>query len=99
MSRVEQVRPHHSPLLTPFAAFLREPKVVETFQELWNTDELLVSFDAMYASMTKRRPRVESLTLCGPRRNFSLPIGPHARRDIEPSAPWQHIDQQPDPTE
>ncbi|GAA5874066.1 hypothetical protein JCM3774_001597 [Rhodotorula dairenensis] len=55
-----------------------EPKVIQTFQELWNTEELLVSFDAI---------------------NFSLPIGPHARHDIEPSAPWQHIDQQPDPTD
>ncbi|GAA5821777.1 hypothetical protein JCM11251_001020 [Rhodosporidiobolus azoricus] len=31
--------------------------------------------------------------------NFSLPVGPHARNDIEPSKPWPHIDQQPTPTD
>lgn len=39
------------------------------------------------------------LSATAARSNFSLPIGPHARRDIEPSAPWPHIDQQPDPVE
>ncbi|BGP50830.1 hypothetical protein JCM10450v2_006756 [Rhodotorula kratochvilovae] len=55
-----------------------EPKVIETFEELWGTKELLVSFDAI---------------------NFSLPVGPHARQDIQPASPWPHIDQQPEPTD
>ncbi|GAA5869113.1 hypothetical protein JCM8547_008700 [Rhodosporidiobolus lusitaniae] len=29
--------------------------------------------------------------------NFSVPVGPHARTDIEPTKPWPHIDQQPAP--
>ncbi|GAA5904999.1 hypothetical protein JCM8208_007656 [Rhodotorula glutinis] len=55
-----------------------EPKVVETFEELWGTHELLVSFDAV---------------------NFSLPVGPHGRTDLQPAAPWPHMDQQPAPTD
>ncbi|GAA6031394.1 hypothetical protein JCM8097_005640 [Rhodosporidiobolus ruineniae] len=29
--------------------------------------------------------------------NLSIPVGPHARTDIEPAKPWPHIDQQPEP--
>ncbi|GAA5900921.1 hypothetical protein JCM6882_005979 [Rhodosporidiobolus microsporus] len=55
-----------------------EDKVVEVFEELWGTKELIVSFDAI---------------------NFSLPVGPHARTDVEPTKPWPHIDQQPTPAD
>ncbi|GAA5972513.1 hypothetical protein JCM11641_001878 [Rhodosporidiobolus odoratus] len=55
-----------------------EEKVVEVFEELWGTKELLVSFDAI---------------------NFSPPVGPHGRTDIEPAKPWPHIDQQPTPAD
>ncbi|GAA5842214.1 hypothetical protein JCM11251_000130 [Rhodosporidiobolus azoricus] len=30
--------------------------------------------------------------------NFSVPVGPHARTDIVPTAPWPHVDQQPRPS-
>ncbi|GAA6033237.1 hypothetical protein JCM8097_003010 [Rhodosporidiobolus ruineniae] len=53
-----------------------EERVIEVFEELWGTKELLVSFDAI---------------------NLSVPVGPHARTDIEPAKPWPHIDQQPEP--
>lgn len=59
-SFLDQVR--HSLADAKFLRF-REAKVVQTFQELWNTDELLVSFDAMCAPTTKRCSRVEMLTL------------------------------------
>ncbi|GAA6023650.1 hypothetical protein JCM10207_005098 [Rhodosporidiobolus poonsookiae] len=55
-----------------------EDRVVQVFEELWGTKELIVSFDAI---------------------NFCLPVGPHARTDLEPTKPWPHIDQQPTPSD
>ncbi|GAA5920176.1 hypothetical protein JCM6882_005455 [Rhodosporidiobolus microsporus] len=54
----------------------QEPALLDKFEQLWGTDKLLVSFDAV---------------------NLSLPIGPHARADLEPTPPWPHIDQEPYP--
>ncbi|GAA5861975.1 hypothetical protein JCM1840_006894 [Sporobolomyces johnsonii] len=56
----------------------QEPAVIDKFAQIWGTEELLVSFDAI---------------------NFNLPIGPHARTDVELTAPWPHIDQQPFPAD